>query len=285
MAEAMSIWSELIGLKIKQYYADVAGIKTRVLESGKGDALFLIHGTGGHLEAFARNMRELSKYFRVIAYDMIGHGYTDKPDLSYTVDYLSDHLVGLAKSLGVRIFHISGESLGAWVAAWTAAHYPAYVGRVILNTPGNITNKPEVMKMIKDTTIRAVTEATYESVRARLEWLFYDKTLVTNELVQIECDIYKQPELVKAIYHIVSLQNWETRKRFAWNTEWTHKIKAPALILWTDHDPTGTIDEANMLKQWIPNSQLHVINDAGHWPQWENPEEFNRVHVEFLSKR
>lgn len=284
MGEKVGIWSEMVGVPLKQYYIDANGIRTRVLEAGEGQPLVFVHGTGGHLEAYARNFRRLSENFRVIAYDMVGHGYSEKPDRPYTIDYLSDHLVGLANALGLKKFSLSGESLGGWVAAWTAAHHPDLVDKLILNTPGNVTNKPEVMKQVKESTIKAVIEATYENVRARLEWLFLDKSFVTDELVSIRYNIYTQPEFKKAVYHIVCLQDWEIRKDYAWGPEWCGKIACPTLLLWTDNDPTGTIDEAMILKKWIPGSQLHVINEAGHWPQWEKAGEFNDAHRTFLKE-
>ncbi len=284
MGEKVGMWSQLVGVSLKQYYVDVNGIRTRILEAGEGEPLVFVHGTGGHLEAYARNFRGLAEDFRVIAYDMVGHGFSDKPDRPYTIDYLSDHLVGVAKALGLQRFSLSGESLGGWVAAWTAAHHPELVDKLILNTPGNVTNKPEVMKQVKDSTIKAVIEATYENVRARLEWLFHDKSFVTDELVGIRYNIYTRPEFKKAVYHIVCLQDWEIRKNYAWGPEWCGKIKCPTLLLWTDNDPTGTVDEALILKEWIPGSHLYVINDAGHWPQWEKADEFNEVHGTFLKK-
>ncbi len=284
LGEKVGIWSQLVGLPLKQYYVDVHGLKTRVLEAGEGDPLIFVHGTGGHIEAYARNFSGLCQDFRVIAYDMAGHGYTEKPDRPYTIDFLSDHLVGLAEALGIRKFNLSGESLGGWVAAWTAAHHPERVERLILNTPGNITNKPEVMKQVKESTVKAVVEATYENVRSRLEWLFWDKSFVTDELVEIRYSIYTQPEFKKAVYHIVAVQDWEVRKHYAWGPEWCDRISAPTLLLWTDHDPTGTVDEAAILQGWIPNSQLYVIEGAGHWPQWEKPDEFNEVHRKFIKE-
>ncbi|MBE3593767.1 MAG: alpha/beta fold hydrolase [Candidatus Carbobacillus altaicus] len=284
MSEHVSIWYEWLGVPIKQYYVVVNGIRTRVVEAGDGEALILVHGTGGHVEAYARNLRELSKHFRVITYDMVGHGLSEKPDLPYTIDVLSDHLVGLAKALQLERFHVSGESLGGWVAAWTAAHHPDMVGKLFLNTPGNITNKPEVMQRVKESTIKAVVEANRENVRSRLEWLFYDKSFVTEELVDIRLNIYRQPEMKKAVYHIVSVQEWDIRKRYAWDPAWVGNIKAPTLIIWTDHDPTGTVEEAELLHSWIPGSEFLLIQDAGHWPQWEKPEAFNKAHIDFIQK-
>jgi 2-hydroxy-6-oxonona-2,4-dienedioate hydrolase len=115
-----------------------------------------------------------------------------------------------------------------------------------------------------------------------LEWLFYDKEFVTDELVEIRFRIYTQPEFNRAVENIVVLQDWEVRKQYAWDPSWCGRIQAPTLLLWTDHDPTGGLDEAELLLRWIPGSQLYVIRGAGHWPQWEKPEEFNKVHRKFL---
>jgi len=278
----ISIWFEWLGVPFKQFYVNAEGIRTRVLEAGDGPALIFVHGTGGHLEAYARNLKGLSQYFRVILYDMLGHGLTDKPDRPYTVDVLSDHLLAVMEALGIRSAHLSGESLGGWVVAWTAAHHPKRVKRVILNTPGNITNKPEVMKRVKESSLQAARTPTLENVRSRLEWLFFDKSFVTDELVALRQAIYCQEGFARAMENIVALQEPEIRRRFVWSPDWCRNIKAATLLLWTDHDPTGGLDEAELLLQWIPDSRLHVIYGAGHWPQWEKPEEFNETHRTFL---
>lgn len=282
MSEHVSIWFEWLGVPFRQHYVDAGGVRTRVLEAGDGPPLIFVHGTGGHLEAYARNLKGLSEHFRVIIYDMVGHGLSEKPDKHYTPDVLSDHLVALMGSMDIEKANLSGESLGGWVAAWTAAHSPERVERLILNTPGNITNKPEVMKRVKESSLQAVREASYENVRARLEWLFHDKSFVTDELVGIRQAIYTQEGFLRAMENIVSVQEPEIRKPFIWGPEWCGKIETQTLLLWTDHDPTGGLDEADLLKEWIPGSQLHVIYGAGHWPQWEKPEEFNDVHRKFL---
>jgi 2-hydroxy-6-oxonona-2,4-dienedioate hydrolase len=282
----VSIWSDLLDVPLRQHRVQAGGIETRVLEAGDEDApaLVFVHGTGGHLEAYTRNIRDLAREFHLVLYDMAGHGYSEKPDRPYTIDFLSDHLVALLEALNLPRAHLSGESLGGWVAAWTAAFHADRVARLILNTPGNITNKPEVMKRVKDSSLQAVREATVENVRSRVEWLFYDKSLVTDELVAVRRTIYTQPGFERAMENIVAVQDWDIREPFAWSPEWCGRITAPTLLLWTDHDPTGGLDEADLLKEWIPGSTLYVIEGAGHWPQWEKPDEFNSVHVNFLRK-
>jgi 2-hydroxy-6-oxonona-2,4-dienedioate hydrolase len=277
----VSIWNELAGVSFKQYYLDANGIRTRIIEAGEGEPLFLLHGIGGHAEAYARNIASLSKQFRVFCIDMIGHGYTEKPDLPYTVATYSDHLLAVIKALDLNKVHLSGESLGGWVSAWFAAQHPEYVQTLLLNTPGNIKGKPEVMKKLKDSTLKAVLEADNETVRKRLEFLFYDTQFVTAELVESRYKIYTQLEMKKAVHNIIILQDWEVRKDYTWDPKWTSNITAPTLILMSDHDPTATIEDAEYLQKLIRDSKLLVINDAGHWPQWEKPEEFNDISIRF----
>jgi 2-hydroxy-6-oxonona-2,4-dienedioate hydrolase len=277
-----SIWGDLWNLDHELRHIDVGGVRTRVLQAGSGPDLVLLHGTGGHLEAYSRDFAALAEHFRVTAYDMVGHGWSGLPDRHYTTDVLSDHLVGVMDVLGLERPHLSGESLGGWVVAWAAAHHPDRVGRLVLNTPGNIANKPEVMARMRDSTLAAVRTPDDATVRARVEFLFHHKDMVTDELVDLRRAVYSRPGYEQAILNTLVLQDPEIRKDFAWRREWVEKVAAPTLLLWTDHDPTGGLDEAELLLQWLPDARLHVIEDAGHWPQWEKPEQFLNAHLEFL---
>jgi 2-hydroxy-6-oxonona-2,4-dienedioate hydrolase len=278
----MSIWGELWELDHELSHVDVDGVRTRVLRAGSGPDLVLVHGTGGHLEAYARDLVGLAREFTVTAYDMVGHGWSDRPDHPYTTDVLSAHLLGLMDRLGIERTHLSGESLGGWVAAWTAAHAAHRVDRLVLNTPGNIANKPEVMRRLTESTMAAVLAPTPETVRKRVEFLFHKKELASDELVELRREIYTRPGAVEAMRNVLALQDPAVRAAFAWDPSWVGKIEAPTLLIWTDHDPTGGLDEAHLLRSWIPDSRLHVIADSGHWPQWEHPEEFVDQHRSFL---
>ncbi|MET7398691.1 alpha/beta fold hydrolase [Dactylosporangium sp. NPDC005572] len=282
LPEHISIWAELCDVDHELRHVDVAGVRTRVLRAGTGPDLVLLHGTGGHLEAYARDIAGLAEDFTVTAYDMVGHGWSDLPDRPYTVDVLSEHLVGLLDALDVGVAHLSGESLGGWVTAWTAAHHPERVDRLVLNTPGNIANKPEVMARLSASTRAAVRDPSDATVRRRVEFLFHHTEMVTDELVNLRRAVYGRPGFATAIENTLVLQDPAVRKDFAWEPGWVGKVVAPTLLLWTDHDPTGGLDEAQLLLDWLPDARLHVIEDAGHWPQWEKPQQYLEVHREFL---
>jgi 2-hydroxy-6-oxonona-2,4-dienedioate hydrolase len=282
LPEHISIWAELADVDHEVRHVDVGGVRTRVLRAGAGPDLILLHGTGGHLEAYARDIAGLAADFHVTAYDMVGHGWSDLPDRPYTIDVLAEHLIGLMDTLGIESAHLSGESLGGWVVAWTAAHHPDRVLRIVLNTPGNIANKPEVMAAMRDSTMAAVRNPDDATVRRRVEFLFHHKEMVTDELVLLRRTVYGRPGFLRAIANTLVLQDPEVRKDFAWEPGWVGKIAAPTLLLWTEHDPTGGLDEAALLREWLPNAELHVIADAGHWPQWEKVDEYLAQHRGFL---
>src|SRR5262249_22734763 len=177
-----TVWSELAGLEYSIRQVHIGAWSTRVLETGAGAPLILMHGTGGHLEAYARNLRALSSRYRVVAYDYSGHGWTTTAPDDLEVDAYVEHLAGLMDALGIGRAHLSGESLGGWVAVKFAARYPDRVERLVLNTPGGTMATPEVMERIRSLSQAAADDPTPERIRARLEWLMADPRSVTDEL-------------------------------------------------------------------------------------------------------
>src|SRR6202007_479737 len=90
----MSIWTELVGLDYRPGYVDAGGIRTRAVQTGPedGEHVVFLHGTSGHLEAFVRNLPAHAQRYRCHAIDMLGHGYTAKPDYPYDIPRYVAHL-------------------------------------------------------------------------------------------------------------------------------------------------------------------------------------------------
>lgn len=279
-----SIWSDLTGVEFQQGYLDAGGIRTRYLASGsRGMPLLLfLHGTSGHGEAYTRNLESHGRHFFTVALDMIGHGYTDKPKIDYEIPAYADHILKVMDALGYDKAHVSGESLGGWVATYLAVHHPGRVDRLVLNTAGGWVANPEVMERIKRVSIPAVENPTSENVRARLEFLMYDKTKVHEDLVECRRRIFAQAGYAEVNRRLLCLQEMPIRQRNLIRKEQYNSISAPTLVLWTTHDPTATVEQGREISSMIPNSRFVVMDDCGHWPQFEDPDEFNRIHLEFL---
>lgn len=284
----MFLWPEIARGSIRLGYVQAGPIRTRYVEAGDTgarEAVVFIPGTGGHLEAFTRNLLPHAEHHRTIALDMVGHGYSDKPDHDYEIHHYVAHLKDFCDAMALDRIHVHGESLGGWIAAQFAIDHPDRTASLTLNTAGGLNTDPKVMERVYNVTMKAVAEASPETVRARLEWLMHDPARVTDDLVELRYAIYTQPGFLRAMEHILCLQNMDIRMRNVLTEEGLSRIQAPTLVIWTDHDPTAPIATGERFVAAIPNAEpLVVMGDCAHWPQWEKAEEFNRLHLAFLAR-
>jgi len=279
-----TIWCELVGEPFSAAYADAGGIQTRYVEAGSGRAVILLHGRGGHLENWSKNIIPLSRRFHVVALDMVGHGFSDKPQMDYTISAYASHVGAFLSALSLRSASIVGQSLGGWVAAWLAICRPELVQKLVLvNCNGFRPIPADIVKKIRESSMAAVEHHSMESMRARLRPLVLDQNLITEELVGIRLEIYRQPEMKRIMNCVMGAELEPGRqKEFELTPERLSKITAPTLITWTTHDPLCPWEEADRHRRYIPRSEFCLLRDCAHWPQYERAEEFNRVVTEFL---
>ena len=287
MAEFESVWSDLQGVAFSQGYLDAAGVRTRYLSAGDAGmpVLVFLHGSGGHAEAYVRNLAAHAEHFWTWSIDMLGHGYTDKPGRPLEVGHYVDHLIAVLDAIGVDHACLSGESLGGWVAARAAIDHPAMVDRLVLNTAGGSQADPVVMRRIITLSMAAAQDPTWETVQARITWLMADKSKSYDDLVASRQRIYRQPGFADAMSDIMALQEPEVRARNIIGPEGYGAITAPTLVLWTSDDPTADVAEGRRIASMIPNARFELMAGCGHWPQYEDAKTFNRLHLDFLLGR
>jgi 2-hydroxy-6-oxonona-2,4-dienedioate hydrolase len=287
VAEFESVWSDLQGVAFEQGYLDADGIRTRFLRAGDPDqpVLVLLHGSGGHAEAYIRNLASHAEHFHTYSIDLLGHGYTDKPGHPLEVSHYVAHLMAVLRTIGTDRVYLSGESLGGWVAARTAVDHPDAVIRLVLNTAGGSQADPEVMKRIITLSMAAAENPTWETVQARIKWLMADKSKDYDDIVASRQRIYRQPGFVDAMRDIMALQDPEIRARNILGPTEYGSITAPTLVLWTSDDPTADVTEGRRMASMIPGARFEVMQGCGHWPQYEDPKTFNSLHLDFLLGR
>lgn len=205
--------------------------------------------------------------------------------MDYEIPTYGKHVVAIIKALGYETAHSSGESLGGWVAAWMGINTPGVIDRLALNTAGGWTAFPEVMERIMRLSMEAVRDPSYERIKTRLEFLMRAKSHVKDDLVNVRRTIYSQPGFVDTMQRILCLQEMETRQRNMFTYEDNARITAPTLVLWTSHDPTAAPEEGRKTAESIPGAKFEVMNECGHWPQFEDPPVFNKLHFDFLLDR
>ncbi|MFG1951868.1 alpha/beta fold hydrolase [Micromonospora sp. NPDC048830] len=283
-ALADTIWTELAGVDFALTTVDAGGVPTRSLRAGAGEPVIFLHGTSGHLEAFMRNVAAHAAHYRVHAIDMLGHGYTGKPDHPYEIPRYRDHLLAYLDAQGIEKAHIVGESLGGWVGARTAIDTPDRVASLQLLCAGGTVANPQVMERIRNSTRKAVTTDDVELTRARMRLLMADDADATEELVAVRHAIYHQPSFVANIENLLCLQDMETRLRNILRPEDLARIDAPTLIVWGRNNPFGEVPEADAMHRNIKGSELTIFDECGHWPQHEQAEKYNQLSLEFIDR-
>lgn len=278
----MSFWTELSNTPFKIDWIDVGGIRTRYLEAGKGARTVLfLHGVAGHLDTFLRNIGPHAREYRVLAMDMIGHGYSAKPDYDYELPHYLKHVLGFLDVMKVDTVNLLGTSLGGWVSTRIAASQPDRVEKLVLASSAGLTATPSVMNSIKTLSTNAATTNARDAVRKRLEWVIKDPAKVDDEILDTRYRIYTQPDYQAAIRHVMCLQEPEIRHRNLLTEEEMGRIKAPTLVIWTRDDPTADLATGERYAAAIPGARFEVFDQSSHLPQFEEPEKFNQMVLDF----
>lgn len=284
-----SMWLSLLGAEVRFYEA--ADVRTRAIEAGTGAMpLIMLHGVGGHAEAFARNVVPLGASFRTLAIDYLGHGLTGSIDGALTKEAYAKHVIDLMDAAGIEKANLLGESLGGWISVWTALLYPQRVNKIVY-TVGAKLQVPIEDKAAEERTERGRLELirltkqyndnpTRDNVRARLNWLFHDPARdVTEELIDLRWEFYRR-EAAGTRGH----KGGGSPEGGFLTPEILQSIAHPVFVLWTDDNPSGNQVTARAAMKYLRNGEFALMTDCGHWPQWEHPDEFNRLVRDFLRK-
>ncbi len=288
----MGQWVDFLGAEVK-YVKTPSFERTRIVEAGVGNSetLFLMHGLGGHLEAYAKNVIPLAQNFHVIAFDFVGHGLSIKPtNVEYNSELYARQLAELMDYFKVDKAHISGESLGGWVTGRFAVLHPERVKSLILNTTGGI---PIVSEKGRQDAINLETlskktvgqRPTYESVRKRIEWLMHESNwkLLNEDLVDTRLHFYTQHDFQEAGPLVLKLLQRLTDDVSGSQMIELEKITAPTLLYWTKFNPIHDLASAQAALPRLRNGELYVSKEnAAHWPQYEAANEFNEVVKRYL---
>ncbi|TWG06232.1 2-hydroxy-6-oxonona-2,4-dienedioate hydrolase [Streptomyces brevispora] len=282
-----TLWEEIADLEHTLRYVDAGGYRTRMLDfTGAGpeaQTVVLASGTSGHIEAWTQNIRAFVEAgFRVVGYDYPGHGYTSLADHPLEISDYEEHLLALLDALALERVHLAGESLGGWLALKFAPKHPDRLHTVILSAPGGRMVAEPQLDRTQSVSAQAVSEPTFENVKKRLQVVIHDPEKITDELVRVRQAIYARDGFSMA--YVSALREPERRWRNRVTDDDFAAVPVPALMVWTDNEPTGDQAEGERLCGLIPDGEYLLVRGASHWPQWEGAAEFNAAAVAFLKQ-
>jgi len=269
-------------------FVDAGGINTRILCAGEGEALLLLHPVGFSADIWLRNIDALAADRQVIALDMPNHGYTDLvryagrlPQVLFT-----EHVLAVADARGLRRFSIAGSSLGAHVAALVYFAAPARVERLVIIGSGSaLSSEAELLESLPRTFengMKAIADPTWVSCRTRIGNICFDPKAAPEEVILSQLTSYARPGMaaayeatLKGMMDIALLRPHRILERL-------EAIAVPTQLLWGRQDSRSRLENAQAAALRITDCELVVLDECGHLPYAEHPEQFNRAVGRFL---
>jgi pimeloyl-ACP methyl ester carboxylesterase len=263
--------------------ADAGGIKTNYLEAGQGPHVVLIHGSGPGVTAYA-NWRlvipALAEDFHVVAPDMVGFGYSERPsNIEYGVQVWADQVVALMDTLEISNAHLVGNSFGSAIALRIAAQHPERVNRMVLmgsmGVPFQITEGLE--------TVWGYTPS-FENMRAVLDKFAYSRELVNDELAEVRYRGSMEPGWQESFSAMFPAPRQRWVEAMVTSEEELRKLQHKTLVVHGREDQVIPVETSLKLEQILENADLHVFSKCGHWSQIERNAEFNMLARDFFSR-
>jgi pimeloyl-ACP methyl ester carboxylesterase len=244
---------------------------------GEGEPLVLINGAGAGVEWFYRLISTYSRQYRLILFDNRGAGRSDRPEMDYTTEAMSDDLAGLLDVIGVDTVHVKGVSMGGMIAQHFALRYPKRVRSLILAVTycgGPHSIMPPVSDILDLHDLNPK-----EAAEAMLRWCVSEEFVNKNRglFQQLIAFAVKHPIIhPDSPRHLQAIARHDTYERLP-------EISAPTLVLAGDADKIIAVENARILASRIPNAELVILKDAGH-ALIEAADEVDRVVLDFLRR-
>lgn len=252
-------------------------IKLHYKVSGAGEPVLFIHGLGSSADDWEMQAPFFSKQFRTIAFDLRGHGQSQKPKGPYSMSLFAKDAAELIKSLGVGSVHTVGISLGGMIAFQLAVDSPELVKSLVI-----VNSSPEAV-------VRAMADRWNVFLRfaiARLLGMRKMGEVLSKRLF---------PKDEQTSLREMFVERWATNDVRAYSDTlraivgWSvadriGEIKAPTLVVAADQDYTSVSSKKAFVSN-MRNAELIVIEDSRHAVPVEKPDEFNRVVFGFLSRQ
>ena len=293
---AKSIWVEFLGAEVRLVQG--RKFRSRIVEAGNDhpETLVLVHGGGGHIESFARNIVPLGRHLHTIGFDMLWHGLSDAPAIEDATVQIGEQILDLLDAMGKERVWLHGEAAGAGPVRWIALNRPQRLHGLIFEgnggaggaTPRTDSSPPLPLSKsgltMGQLTLKILENPTWELMHERLLMVMHKDhpEHVTDELVDVRMALYTRPDTNDAItryYQYTSSRG--TVSPFS-DDEKEQVGKLPILALGSEWSGIAGPQPLERPPGLIPGAQFKVLMGTGIWSHWEAPEEFNESVRRFV---
>jgi 2-hydroxymuconate-semialdehyde hydrolase len=261
-----------------------AGIRTNYHDSGgAGAPVLLIHGSGPGVSAWANwrlVMPALAQQARVIAPDMVGFGYTERPQgFVYNMDAWVRQAVGLLDALGIERTDLVGNSFGGGLSLALAIAHPERVRRLVLMGSAGVSFPlTEGLDAVWGYT------PSVENMRAIMDYFAFDQGLMSDDLARLRFEASIRPGFQESFAAMFPAPRQRWIEALASAEADIRALPHQALVIHGREDRVIPLSTSLTLSSWIQRSQLHVYGQCGHWTQIEHAARFARLVGDFLAE-
>lgn len=258
-------------------------IRTNIHDAGNDEPLVLLHGSGPGVSAWANwrlNLPVLAQKFRVIAPDIVGFGFTERPaGIVYTLDTWVAHAVSILDALELERVDLVGNSFGGALSLALAVLHPDRVKRLVLMGSAGVSFP---LTPALDETWGY--EPSIANMRRMLDSFAYDRNLVTDELARLRYEAALRDGVQEAYAAMFPAPRQRWIEALASAEVDVRLLPHETLIIHGREDRVLPMSSSLRLHELISRSQLHVFGRCGHWTQIEHAGRFNRLVLDFLSE-
>lgn len=255
----------------------VGGITMYYEVHGEGEPLVFINGAGASIEWSYGLIPTYSRDYRLVLFDNRGAGRSDRPEMTYTTEMMSDDVAGLLDAIGIDSAHIRGASMGGMIAQHFALRYPKRVRSLILQSThcgGPHSTMPQLPDLAPSQTLTP-EEPTMDMLRLCLTPEFIYKN--PSVFQQLTAFMVEHPFLHHDTpKHLQALASHDAYERLP-------EIRVPTLIIAGDADGIIPVENSRVLASRIPGAELAILKNAGHMLV-EAAEEADGIVFDFLRR-
>jgi pimeloyl-ACP methyl ester carboxylesterase len=258
-------------------HAEVNGQRLFYNDSGgDGPPVAFSHGLFMDESMFEPQVRALRDRYRCITWDERGHGQTGDATEPFTYWDSADDLAALLRSLGIERAVLAGMSQGGFLSLRTALAHPDMVqGLILIDTQAG-TENPELMPYYQQLLERWLTQGMDDELAATIEAIILGDGYAGAERWKSSWKQLRPANIQQLFTTLAEREDLTDR---------LGEIRLPALVIHGDHDASISVDRAQALADGLPDSQLVMIEGAGHASNLTHPEAVNPQIERFLEER
>jgi pimeloyl-ACP methyl ester carboxylesterase len=266
----------------------IADSTVHIEQAGEGDPVLLIHGFGASTYSWREVMPALAEKYRVVAIDLYGFGWTERPDdwSRYTRDGQVELILDVMDALDIERAHLVGHSYGGSISMALAADHPDRVRSMVLVDAAAVDYPMNRRKWFAGVALfnfiyvrgLALRAGTVERVMGQA---YYDDSLATNELVGAYLERLRVEGAAHGFRGLTRPLPADQRPRDDIRYE---DLDVPTLVLWGAQDQLITIEVGRYHTSLFPNARFVAIEGAGHSPMEEKPAEFVQLVTAFIEE-